>query len=85
MKDNIKIIKILVNLSANMKVLRAARGWTQVTLSHHAKLHFTYISQIERCKRPEVSIRTVVKICDALEVTIGDIFRDVEKEIKNDR
>ena len=36
-------------ISANLKRLRAERGWSQEQLAELADFHRTYVSQLERC------------------------------------
>jgi len=54
--------------------LRKAKGFTQETLSEKAGLHPTYIGAIERGEC-NVSIKTLEKVCVALEVDIPEFFR----------
>ncbi|MCH8323349.1 MAG: helix-turn-helix transcriptional regulator [Proteobacteria bacterium] len=55
-------------LGLNIKRLRLEKGWSQEDLSFEAKLHRTYISDIERGKRnPTVTV--LEKIAIALGTT----------------
>jgi transcriptional regulator with XRE-family HTH domain len=44
-----------------MRMLRAAQGISQETLSHDAGINRTYVSSVERCER-NVSIAKALKI-----------------------
>jgi len=43
-------------------------------LAEKADLHFTYISQIEMYKRPKVSLRTVLKIANAMGLSVDGLL-----------
>ncbi|UBM09343.1 helix-turn-helix domain-containing protein [Cupriavidus metallidurans] len=63
------------NLSANIKALRAQRKLSQEALAHEAKLHRTYVSQVERMI-VNVSLDNLVLLADALGVPLRDLFSD---------
>jgi transcriptional regulator with XRE-family HTH domain len=44
-------VDALERFAANMKELRAERGWSQEDLSRHSGLHYTAISKMERAAR----------------------------------
>lgn len=58
------IIKVF---GANVKRYRLAKGISQERLAEECKLHRTYISDIE-CNRRNVSLETVRRISEALEI-----------------
>jgi transcriptional regulator with XRE-family HTH domain len=59
--------------AANLKTLRAERGWSQEDLSRHTGLHTTAISKIERADRAP-RFPTVVILAEALQVPAGRLF-----------
>jgi transcriptional regulator with XRE-family HTH domain len=59
--------------AANLKTLRAERGWSQEDLSRHTGLHTTAISKIERADRAP-RFPTVVVLAEALDVPAGRLF-----------
>ena len=59
-------------LRANIRRLRAERGWSQEELADQAGLHRTYISGIERMVR-NPTLTVLDKIATALGVTIGQL------------
>ena len=59
--------------AANLKALRAERGWSQEDLSRHTGLHTTAISKIERADRAP-RFPTVVILAEALDVPAGRLF-----------
>ena len=61
-----------------LKELRLQKGISQEELADRARLHPTYISQIERgLKSP--SLRSLGQIADALEVTLSSLIKKMEK------
>ncbi|WP_126456846.1 helix-turn-helix domain-containing protein [Sulfuriflexus mobilis] len=63
---------------AVLKELRLQKGISQEELADRASLHRTYISQIERgLKSP--SLRSLGQIADALEVTLSNLIKKMEK------
>lgn len=55
-------------LAANLKRLRAERGWSQEQLAHEAGLHRTFIAHVER-KMRNISIDNIERLAVALGVT----------------
>ena len=54
-------------LAANLRRLRAARGWSQEALAHESGVNRTYLSSVERAER-NISIDNIERIAKALEV-----------------
>jgi XRE family transcriptional regulator, regulator of sulfur utilization len=57
---------------------RTEKGFTQEKLAEEAKLHFTYIGQLERGEK-QASIASAEKIADALGITIEELFSFISK------
>lgn len=55
-------------LAANLKRLRAERGWSQEQLAHEAGLHRTFIAHVER-KMRNISIDNIERLAVALGVS----------------
>ena len=55
-------------LAANLKRLRAERGWSQEQLAHEAGLHRTFIAHVER-KMRNISIDNIERLALALGVS----------------
>lgn len=56
--------------------LRAARtriGWTRETLSHHSGLSWAAIAQIESGRRTDIRLSSLVRLADALGITIDEL------------
>ncbi len=53
---------------ARLRHLRKLRGLTITAFAERCRLHFTYISHIERGYRKHVSPAAFVTICDALDI-----------------
>jgi len=60
-------------LARRLRVLRAARGWSQEVLAQISGLHRTYISSVERTQR-NISIDNLEKLATAFDLTIGDLL-----------
>lgn len=60
---------------ARVRSLRKKRGWTQEQLAEAAGRHWTYIGGIERGER-NVTLQVAADIARALDVEIGDLFRE---------
>jgi transcriptional regulator with XRE-family HTH domain len=54
-------------LAANLRRLRAARGWSQEALAHESGVNRTYLSSVERAER-NISIDNIERIAKALEL-----------------
>jgi transcriptional regulator with XRE-family HTH domain len=63
----------LERFAANLKTVRAERGWSQEDLSRATGLHTTAISKVERGMRAP-RFYTVVALAEALEVPAGRLF-----------
>lgn len=69
---------ILRNFGHTVRNIRISRGISQETFADKCELHRTYISDIELGKR-NVSLENIEKISSALNLSISDLFREVEK------
>lgn len=61
-----------------LKYYRTQKGFSQEELAFKAGLDRTYIASVENGKR-NVSIQTIKKFLDALELTFSEFFRDFEE------
>lgn len=68
MKDDIH-----KKFATKVQKLREAKGYTKSILSSLADLDISYIGKIERCEKSP-SLRTIIKLADALEVPVKDLF-----------
>ena len=73
--------KIDAAIANVLRKLREKKGLSQEELSFHSELHRTYISQLERGLK-SVTVKTLVKITDVLEIDIDDFMKLVKNEIK---
>lgn len=69
----------LVTLGARLRALRAQRGWSQEGFAHHCGLDRTYYGGIERGER-NVAVINLLRIARALDVNVGDLFKDTESK-----
>ena len=60
-------------LAANMRTLRAERGWSQEFLAFETGLHRTFIGHCERGVR-NISVDNIEKIARAFNVPIAELF-----------
>jgi transcriptional regulator with XRE-family HTH domain len=66
----------LERFAANLKNIRAERGWSQEDLSRATGLHTTAISKMERGSRAP-RFPTIVTLAEALEVPAGRLFENI--------
>ncbi len=60
-------------LSANLRALRAARGWSQEHLAFECELHRTFIAHVERGSR-NISLDNIEKLAQALEIPVHELL-----------
>ena len=63
------------NFGKKIKLYRKQKGFSQEELAFKAGLDRTYIASVENGKR-NVSIQTIKKFLDALELTFPEFFSD---------
>ena len=66
-----------VEFGKRIKHYRTQKGYSQEELAFKAGLDRTYIASVESGKR-NVSIQTIKKFLDALELTFSEFFSDFE-------
>lgn len=59
--------------------LRKRRGLRQTQLAERAGLHHTLISKLERDRRLTTSLKTLLCIANALEVTLSELVEGVDE------
>ena len=64
-------------LGSNLKHFRCLRGFSQAKLAELIDLSPNFISGLETGKR-WISSDTLVNLADALEITVGDLFKPQE-------
>lgn len=70
---------ILKDFGHAVRKIRMAKGISQETFADLSDLHRTYISDVELGKR-NVSLENIDRIAAALELSITELFMEVEKE-----
>lgn len=68
----------LSGFGANVRKVRADRGWTQEDLAARSELSSVQISRIERGVR-EIRLTTLLKLVEALEVDANRLLTDVKR------
>lgn len=72
--EEIEIRQILAN---NLKKLRKQRGLSQLKLSNEIKMAFTFINDIENCKK-WVSPETLARLSTFFDVPVSYFFQENE-------
>lgn len=68
---------IKLKFGANIKKLRISRNLSQEKFAELVGLHRTYITEVERGLR-NVSLINIVKIAKGLDISISELFNEVE-------
>lgn len=71
--------EILLKYGQVIRKIRLEKNISQEMLADLSSLHRTYMSDVELGKR-NVSLENIDRIAKALEVSISDIFRQIECE-----
>jgi len=58
----------------NLVALRKQKGWTQERLAQEASISYNTLIKLERNGIKNPKIETVVKLADALEVSLDELF-----------
>ena len=66
---------VLRLLAERMKALRRAKEWSQEQLAEHSTMQRSYLADLERGNR-NPSVRTLLKIANALGVTVPALFEE---------
>lgn len=70
-----------MNIANNLKILRKKKNLTLKELEKISDISFSSIARIEREERKEITIQTVIKLAEALEVSLDDlVLKDLSKE-----
>jgi len=64
---------VLQLLAERIKMLRRAKDWSQERLAERATIQRSYLADLERGHR-NPSVRTLVKIANALSVSLATLF-----------
>jgi transcriptional regulator with XRE-family HTH domain len=65
---------------AAVRRLRLRKGLSQEEFADRAEIDRTYASGIERARR-NPSLKAIGRIADALEVSLAQLFREVERHL----
>lgn len=66
-------------IGQQIKLYRKKKGYTLEGLSERCGLSTSYLSLLERGKN-NPTILTIQEICAALDISISDLFNDIEKK-----
>ena len=66
---------ILAKFGQRVRSQRIMLGISQEELAARADVHRTYIGMIERAEK-NITLENIEKICKALDLTIGEFFKD---------
>jgi len=73
-----------VSLAENIKKIRKKKGWSQKELGEMIGSHLSHINRIETGKQ-NPSLEVLIKLADALEVSIDGLVRGSEEDFKEIR
>ena len=73
---------ILISVGSTVRKLRREKGVSQEMFASECDLHRTYMSDIELGKR-NVSLENIAKIASALNISISELFTEVEKNYES--
>lgn len=79
--DDATYLVLLESFALNLRVARVRAGMSQEELAHLAGLDRSYVSGTERAMR-NPSLKTIVKLADALSVRIEDLLSGCDIELK---
>jgi transcriptional regulator with XRE-family HTH domain len=69
--------KIVRRFAVRIRSLRSQKGWSQERLAEEARMHRTYLGGIETARR-NPSLRNIIRIALALDVSVGALFQEPE-------
>ncbi|ANY68773.1 hypothetical protein BBD42_21605 [Paenibacillus sp. BIHB 4019] len=75
----------LIKIGKRVREIRKAKGYSQTSLGEKCGFAFSYIGGIERAEN-NISIKSLEKIADALDVELYEFFldhRDTKKLVNN--
>ena len=61
------------SISKNIKEFRVKNNMTQSELAYQVGVHVTHISQIELECKVNIGIRTIIKLCTAINMSIDEL------------
>lgn len=64
--------ELLLAFGARVRQARTAAGLSQEALAHHAGLHRTYVSSVERGER-NIALINIVVLAEALNIDAGEL------------
>lgn len=64
--------ELLLAFGARVRQARTAAGLSQEALAHHAGLHRTYVSSVERGER-NIALINIVVLAEALNLDAGEL------------
>lgn len=71
------IAQTRANLGKRIRALRVERGWSQYQFAEMVPIDRTYLIGVEKGRR-NIAIDNIIKISDALGVTVSDLCYDIE-------
>jgi transcriptional regulator with XRE-family HTH domain len=66
---------ILIKFGQKVRNERMKLGLSQEELASRAEVHRTYIGMIERAEK-NITLENIEKVCKALNLKLGDFFKD---------
>jgi len=66
-------------LAANLRRLRARRGWSQEALADRAGIHRTYLGSVERAER-NIAVDNICRLAWALRADVRELLAPTRRE-----
>lgn len=64
------------NIGIKLRELRLSRGLTQDYIAYMAAVHPSHISNVEN-QRSGISLTTLIMVCNAMDVTVDYVLKDI--------
>lgn len=73
----------MISISEKIKTLREERNMTQEQLAEKAELSVNYISRIENKNDLNISIRVLIKLADAFNISVAELVQNTNNIKRN--
>lgn len=78
-------LPVASRIGKNLRALRKTQGMSQADLAAEAEITQGYLGAIERGEKNLSALITLVKLADALDVTLSDMLRDPNQVVNETR
>jgi transcriptional regulator with XRE-family HTH domain len=67
-------------IGRRIRTLRHQRGWSQTELAKKGKVHLNTVCLLELGTLDTTTLRTLVRLAHALEISLGELCRDLDEQ-----